>query len=167
MLTRRQLLAQTGLGAGALALTDLMSREGLAAEQNPLASKSQHFPAKAKNIIWLFMHGGPSQVDTFDPKPALAEYDGKSPPAELHELHLQFTDVSKQKLMASRHKFQQFGEAGIPMNEGFKRLSKCADDLAVVRGMHHEVFNHTPGIFLSNTGDMHFLRGSLSRRDSH
>jgi uncharacterized protein (DUF1501 family) len=161
MLTRRQLLAQTGLGAGALALTDLMSREGLAAEQNPLASKSQHFPAKAKNIIWLFMHGGPSQVDTFDPKPALAEYDGKSPPAELHELHLQFTDVSKQKLMASRHKFQQFGEAGIPMNEGFKRLSKCADDLAVVRGMHHEVFNHTPGIFLSNTGDMRMGRPSL------
>jgi hypothetical protein len=108
MITRRRMLAQSGMGAGTLALAELLAREVPAAgrgAKNPLAPKPQHFPTKAKRIIWLFMHGGPSQVDTFDPKPLLAKFDGQAPPSEFHQLDLQFTDVSKQKLMASQQKF--------------------------------------------------------------
>jgi len=152
------------MGAGMLALTDLLTRDASAAEaatNNPLAPKPQHFPRKAKSVIWLFMHGGPSQVDTFDPKPMLAKFDGQSPPAEFHQLDLQFTDVSKQKLMASRQEFSRYGESGLEMCRGFERLSRCADKLSVIRGMHHEIFNHTPGIFLMNTGEARMGRPSL------
>jgi len=158
------MLAHSGLGAGMLALTDLLARESSgkqAGAVNPPGTPSPNIPAKAKNIIWLFMHGGPSHVDTFDPKPTLEKFDGKSPPAEFHDLHLQFTDVGKQKLMASKFKFQRYGESGIGMCDGFARLGKHADDMAVVRSMHHEVFNHTPGIFLMNTGDLRMGRPSL------
>jgi hypothetical protein len=164
MITRRQMLAQSGLGAGMLSLADLLAREVSAKDApaaNPLAARPPHFPAKAKNIIWLFMHGGPSHVDTFDPKPALTKFDGQSAPAEFNDLDLQFTDVSKQKLMASRFKFKPYGKSGTQMCEAFARLSERVDDLAVIRSMHHEVFNHTPGIFLMNTGDLRMGRPSL------
>ena len=147
-----------------LALADVLARDASAndaAATDSLAPKPQHFPTKAKNIIWLFMHGGPSQVDTFDPKPQLARFDGQPPPAEFHQLDLQFTDVSKQKLMASRQKFDRYGESGLEMCRGFERLSLCADDLTVIRSMHHETFNHTPGIFLMNTGEARMGRPSL------
>lgn len=158
------MLTQSGMGAGMLSLAHLLARDASAQNgrrANPLAARPPHFPAKAKNIIWLFMHGGPSHVDTFDPKPTLTEFDGKSPPAEFHKLNLQFTDVSKQKLMASRFKFKRYGESGTQMCDGFRRLGQHADDLTVIRSMHHEVFNHTPGIFLMNTGDSRMGRPSL------
>ena len=152
-----------------LALADLMSRGSLAEETALGRAESDHsltprtpaFPTKAKNIIWLFMHGGPSQVDTFDEKPMLAKFDGQPPPVEFHKLNLQFTDVRKQKLMASRLKFRRHGESGIAMSEGFSRLGQHADDIAILRGVHHEVFNHTPGIFLMNTGEARMGRPSL------
>ena len=169
MLTRRQMLAECGQGAGLLALADLLSRETLAHEDaeyqlqpdHSMAPRSAAFPVKAKNIIWLFMHGGPSQVDTFDEKPLLKKFDGQSPPEEFHKLNLQFTDVSKQKLMASQQEFGRYGESGLAMCSGFHQLSRHADDLAVLRGVHHEVFNHTPGIFLMNTGESRMGRASL------
>ena len=166
MQTRRQLLAQCGVGAGLLAMADLLSREGLATERrgrdgDSLTPRPPQFPVKAKHLIWLFMHGGPSQVDTFDEKPMLAKFDDQSPPVEFHQLDLQFTDVRKQKLMASRFKFGRHGESGITMSEGFSRLSQHADDMTVLRGVHHEVFNHTPGIFLMNTGEARMGRPSL------
>jgi hypothetical protein len=163
------MLAECGQGAGLLALANLISREtlaqGNAAGNAPvghsLAPRSPTFPVKAKNIIWLFMHGGPSQVDTFDEKPLLKEFDGQSPPEEFHQLNLQFTDVSKQKLMASRQTFGRYGESGLGMCTGFEQLRRHADDLAVLRGVHHEVFNHTPGIFLMNTGEARMGHASL------
>src|SRR5438128_6168503 len=85
-LNRRQWLQQAGLGFGMLALNELLAREA------PLAPKSPHFAAKARSVIYLFMHGGPSQVDTFDPKPALDKRDGQAPPAEVHKLQFQFID---------------------------------------------------------------------------
>ncbi|MFT5122331.1 MAG: hypothetical protein ACI97B_000960 [Verrucomicrobiales bacterium] len=124
----------------------------LVSENNPLAVKPSHFPAKAKRIIWLFMHGGPSQVDTFDPKPLLKKYDGQAPPEEFHQLQLQFTEVHKQKLMASKMDFVRCGASGLPMSDRFVHFRNCADDIAVVRSCHHNNFNHTPGIFLMNTG---------------
>jgi Protein of unknown function (DUF1501) len=157
--TRRQMLQRAGLGFGSLAVADLLSRDAVAA--NPLAPRPPHFPARAKAVIYLFMHGGPSQVDTFDPKPALARRDGQAPPAEYHELRLQFTDVRNQKLMASRQKFTRSGRAGIPISDSMPRLQHVADELCVLRGMHHEIFNHTPGIWLMNTGHDRMGRPSL------
>ncbi|MBA4065760.1 MAG: DUF1501 domain-containing protein [Isosphaera sp.] len=154
VLSRRQMLARTGLGFGAVALADLLARDGrlAAAPPDPLAPKKPHFPAKARSVIWLFMHGGPSQVDTFDPKPALAKFDGQPPPAEYHGLKLQFTDPARQKLMASRMGFVRCGRSGLEMADAFEAFRGCADDVAVLRGVHHGVFNHTPGIYLMNTG---------------
>jgi uncharacterized protein (DUF1501 family) len=141
------------MGCGALALAALEAqRAGGTVKDSALASGGGHFPATAKRVIWLFMHGGPSQIDTFDPKPELAKHDGKSPPEEFHKLQLQFTEVPKQKLMASRMNFVNCGQSGIPMSDRFVHLRDCADDLAVVRSCHHQNFNHTPGIFLMNTG---------------
>jgi hypothetical protein len=153
MITRREMLKHCGMGAGAIALADMLARETACAAKPPHFPVNAHLGVKAKSIIWLFMHGGPSQVDTFDPKPMLKKFEGQPPPAEFHELDLQFTDVSKQKLMASQLKFSRYGESGVEMCEGFERLSKRADDLAVVRSVHHEIFNHTPGIFAMNTGE--------------
>jgi hypothetical protein len=89
--SRRQWLRSAGLGCGALALADLLAREATASGQ--ALSGVPHFEGTARNVIWLFMHGGPSQVDTFDPKPALEKYDGSTPPSDYHELDFQFTNV--------------------------------------------------------------------------
>jgi hypothetical protein len=150
-ISRRDWLRHSGMGCGLLALQSMRARElGI-----------PDFAPTAKRVIWLFMHGGPSQVDTFDPKPALAKFDGKAPPENFHDLQLQFTDVRKQKLMASRFKFSRCGESGIEMSDGFEHLKKHADDLAVIRGCHHEVFNHTPGIWLVNSGHDRMGRPSM------
>lgn len=165
-LTRRAWLQRAGMGCGALALADLLGRDtsahaGAPEGANPLAPRAPHFPVKAKRLIWLFMHGGPSQMDTFDPKPALKRFDGKTAPADYHDLDLQFTEVKKQKLMASAMSFRRCGESGLEICDEFRHLQTCADDLAVIRSCHHEIFNHTPGIYLMNTGVATMGRPSL------
>jgi len=167
LLNRRDWLRHAGGGLGGIALTSLLARDGWlhAAESpallNPLAPHPPHFPAKAKAVIYLFMHGGPSHVDTFDPKPALTKFDGQSAPEEFHELKLQFTDVKKQKLMGSRQTFTRCGESGIEICDSLPHLQGCADDLCVIRSMHHDVFNHTPAIWLLNSGSALPGRASL------
>jgi hypothetical protein len=167
-LSRRQWLARAGLGLGACALIDLLQRDGRsgllaapAANARPLAPRPGHFPARARRVIYLFMHGGPSQVDTFDPKPELQRYNGKPAPARFHKVKLQFTDVSQQKLMASAQTFSPCGQSGLEMCDTFEHLKKCADRLTVVRSCHHEIFNHTPGIYLLNTGHDRMGRPSM------
>ena len=143
---------------GSVALASLLAREGWlqAAETpalaNPLTPRPPHFAAKAKAVIYLSMHGGPSQVDTFDPKPALMKFDGQAPPEEFHQLKLQFTDVKKQKLMGSRQTFTRCGRSGMEICDSLPQLQQCADELCVIRSLHHEVFNHTPAIWMLNTG---------------
>jgi hypothetical protein len=152
---------------GGIALAGLLQRDGWlrAAESadapNPLAPRPPHFAARARSIIYLFMHGGPSHVDTFDPKPALQTYDGQSPPEQFHDLKLQFTDVKKQKLMRSQQTFSHCGQAGLEICDSLPRLQRCADELCVIRSMHHDVFNHTPAIWLLNTGSSLPGRASL------
>ena len=160
MWTRRELLRRAGLGFGGLAVADLLAKDALAVD-NPLAARRPHFPARAKSVIYLFMHGGPSQVDTLDPKPALLRHDGQPPPAEFHGLQTQFTEVSRSRLMASRQTFTRFGRSGLPISDSMLRLQRVADELCVLRGMHHEIFNHTPGIWLMNTGHDRMGRPSL------
>ena len=166
LLSRRDWLRHAGGGIGSMALASLLARDGwLHAAQpavaNPLAPRAPHFPAKAKAVIYLFMHGGPSHVDTFDPKPALTKFDGQPPPEEFHHLKLQFTDVKKQKLMGSRQTFTRCGRSGMEICDSLPRLQKCADELCVIRSLHHEVFNHTPAIWLANTGSSLPGRASL------
>ncbi|MDA1048172.1 MAG: DUF1501 domain-containing protein [Verrucomicrobia bacterium] len=155
MLSRRDWLARAGLGCGAMALQQMLVGSAGATEVQP------HFPPTAKRVIWLFMHGGPSQMDTFDPKPELNKRHGQQPPASMHDLKLQFTDVRSQKLMGSDFAFSRCGDSGIEISDGFTHLQRHADDMAVIRSCHHEVFNHTPAIWLMNTGHDRMGRPSM------
>src|SRR5262245_13204387 len=101
MLSRRDFLVRAGLGFGALPLVELLGREGVLSSNqtlarpasNPLAPRALHFPPKAKRVMYLFMHGGPSHVDTLDPKPLLRRYHDQAPPASFHNLQFQFIDI--------------------------------------------------------------------------
>ena len=158
-LNRRSLLSRAGMGIGALALLDLNRR--CLGSDNPLAPSEMHHPAKAKAVISLFMHGGPSQVDTFDPKPLLQQYAGKTLPPGFADLNLEFTQASEAKLLASHRSFRRCGESGIEMSDLFEHLPKVADELAVIRSCYHTEFNHAPALYLTHTGSSQMGRPSL------
>ncbi len=155
-LSRRALLARSGMGLGALALGDLLGGPGQAAVGNPLLPKEPHFPVKAKHVIHLFMNGGPSQVDTFDPKPELQKRGGE----ELPDGNLK-TERPTGALYPSPYKFQKFGESGIEVSEIFPHVAECVDELAIIRSMHADVPNHEPSLMLMNCGDARLIRPSV------
>ena len=135
VLTRRDMLARVGTGLGLMGLATLLESE-TRADGNPLAPKRPHFAAKAKRVIHLFMNGGPSQVDTFDPKPALTKFDGQRPPnANLS------TERRTGGLMKSPFSFKRHGKSGLPISEIFPEIAKSADDLCVIRSMHTNLPN--------------------------
>jgi Protein of unknown function (DUF1501) len=152
--TRRHWITQAGLGFGAWALLDLLERDGRAAPagDNPLAPKPPHFPAKAKSVIFLMMAGGPSQMETFDPKPVLNELSGQRLPESFGKIPAQFTDVTKQPLLGYKLKFRKCGQSGIPISEALPCLQEHADKLAVIRSCHHDAFNHGPAQYALLTG---------------
>ena len=124
---------------------------------NPLAPRAPHFPGKAKRVVHLFMNGGASQVDTFDPKPLLKEYHGKPLPAG----NLR-TERKTSGAFQSPFKFEKYGQAGIEVSELFaKTAASHADDLCVIRSMHADVPNHEPSLWLMNCGDGRFPRPSF------
>src|SRR5207248_6605789 len=134
--TRRELLLRAANGFGAAALAALLQEtRGLTApgspDADPFAPKKPHFRPEATSVIFLFMDGGPSQVDTFDPKPLLEKYHGKPFPAKVEPT--QFNAVGN--TLASPWKFQQYGRSGLPVSELFPHVAACADDLAVVRSV--------------------------------
>jgi hypothetical protein len=153
--TRRDMLSRCGMGFGALALADLATSEASAAG-NPLLPKKPHFEPKAKHIIHLFMNGGPSHVDTFDPKPKLQEMAGKPLPGG----NLR-TERPTGNLFPSPYKFKQYGESGIPVSEIFKHTAEHVDELAIIRSMHADVPNHEPSLLLMNCGDARLIRPSV------
>ena len=160
--SRRQWLRRAGMGAGMVGLMPLLEQDlGASQDGRAMSARATDFPASARRIIWLFMHGGPSQIDTFDPKPALARYEGQAPPDSVRDLKTQFTEVAKQKLMASQFSFRTCGQSGIEISDGFRHLQNHADDLTVIRSCHHEIFNHTPGIWFLNTGHDRMGRPSM------
>ena len=156
-LSRRELLQRSGVGMGLLGLGLL---EAHAAEttssSNPLATKKPHFPGKAKHVVHLFMNGGPSQVDTFDPKPALDKYHGKP----LSSTNLR-TERKTAGAMRSPFSFQRYGRSGIEVSELFKLTAAHIDDMCVIRSMHAEVPNHEPSLMLMNCGDGRLPRPSM------
>ena len=151
--TRRDFLRQSAFGFGASALGFLAAQDAVAAT-NPLAQKPPHFPGKAKRVIFLFMTGGPSHIETFDPKPALAKFNGQPIPDSFKTegLALQFMKASDGKLMASPFPFAKHGQSGLEISSLFPQLAKHADELAVIRSCHHESFIHGPALGLMHTG---------------
>ena len=152
MLSRRDLLTRSGLGFGALALTDLLHAEAA----NPLAPKKPHFPAKAKRVVHLFMNGGPSQVDTFDPKPLLDKFHGKPLPST----NLR-TERKTGAAMRSPFAFRKYGQSGIEVSDLFAQTAWHIDSMCVIRSMHAEVPNHEPSLMLMNCGDGRLPRPSM------
>ncbi|MFN3322753.1 MAG: DUF1501 domain-containing protein [Bryobacteraceae bacterium] len=151
MITRRDMLWRTGRGFGALALAGILDAE---TRNNPLAPKPPHAPAKAKSVIYLFMHGAPSHVDTFDPKPELNRRSGESLSAEMAKtIRTTFIhDPSKAKLLGSPWEFRPGGKSGILVSDLFPSIRECMDDIAVVRSCYGDVFDHAPAIYLRNSG---------------
>jgi uncharacterized protein (DUF1501 family) len=149
------MLRDAGFGFGTWALLDLLMRDGrLAAEpaSGPLAPKPPHAPAKAKHVIFLFMQGGPSHIDTFDPKPLLKKLHGQPLPQSASAgLRLQFTRNDSAILGCSQI-FRKCGSSGIEIADTYPHLQTCADDLAVVRSCYHDSFNHAPAQYMVNTG---------------
>ena len=147
-LTRREMLARCANGFGGVALTSLLANEAVAKPTNPLAPKPSHFPAKAKSIIFLYMDGGPSHVDTFDPKPRLAKENGK--PFGMKMEATQFNN--RGKTLASPWKFQHYGKAGIPISDLFPHIARQADKLCVIRSMTSAFSEHTNANYFLHTG---------------
>ena len=155
--SRREFLEKSAHGFGLLALGHLLGASSAAAgpgPANPLAPKLPHFPGKAKRVILLYLTGGPSQVDTFDPKPELQRLNGQPMPASFHaaDLTLQFMKSSDGLLMGSPFEFKKHGQSGLEISSLFPHLARHADDLAVIRSCHHDSFIHGPAINFLCTG---------------
>ena len=119
---------------------------------NPFAAKARHFEAKGKSVIFLFMHGGPSHLDTFDPKPALNRLHGQPIPSSFGKVDFQFSNMAKTPLMGSPRLFKRHGQSGLEISDLFANLAAHADDLAVIRSCHHDGFTHVTGQTWLNTG---------------
>jgi Protein of unknown function (DUF1501) len=152
--TRREFLWQTGGGFAGLALVDLMSRAGIFAAEaagSPLRARAPRLPARAKHAVFLFMNGGPSQVDTFDPKPALAKYHGRP---YAGSLKVGSNGRAIGHLMASPFPFSQHGSSGLPVSSLFPHTARFADDLCVLRSMHSDTAAHASGCLQMNSGSI-------------
>jgi hypothetical protein len=144
-MTRRDYLRTMGTGFGMIGFANLMHATASTA---PLAPKAPHFPAKAKRVIFLFLNGGPSQVDTFDPKPMLAKYSHQPMPTGNLK-----TERKTGNLLPSPFTFRKYGESGIEVSEIFPELGRRIDDCCVIRSMHTDRPNHEPSLFLMNCGE--------------
>src|SRR5438067_7717835 len=160
--SRREMLRRAGLGFGSWAFLDLLARDGLSAapepgvhtpgSPNPLAPKKPHFSAQAKAVIFLFMQGGPSHIDTFDPKPLLRKLHGQPlPESAAQGLQLQFTKADA-AVLGSPQTFRRCGQSGLEIADTYPHLQTCADELAVIRSCHHDSFNHAPAQYMLSTG---------------
>ncbi len=157
--SRRHLLQRSAVGFGSLALASLLAEQSSAkaAVADPLAAKQPHFPARAKRVIFLFMKGGPSHLDTFDPKPLLDRDDGK--PLPFAKPRVQFAPTGN--LLKSPWKFQQYGESGIPVSELFPHVAGCVDDLCMVHSVHGTNPAHGGALLKLHTGSDNFVRPSM------
>src|SRR6266436_1187144 len=164
-ITRRWFFEQCGVGLGAIALGQLFQQSGWAAAAasgtNPLAPRPPHFKAKAKRVIFLFMAGAPSHLELFDYKPELAKWNGKAPPAELVKGYRAAFINPNATLLGPKFKFAKHGNSGAELSELLPRLSGVVDDIAIVKSMFTDAFNHAPGQILMSTGTQQFGRPSV------
>ena len=170
-LARRQFLHSSANALGGMALASLLQSDGLLADEragsashpaNPLAPRLPHFSGTAKSCIFIFLAGGPSQLDMYDPKPKLAEMDGKALPEELLR-NVRFAFIKKEtaRLNGSSRKFTKHGQCGMEISELLPHLGSCADDIALVRSLYTDQFNHHPAQILMNTGVGFFGRPTI------
>jgi hypothetical protein len=162
-LTRRALLQGSGMGLGSIALSCLLNQEsrGASESSDPLAPKRTHFPARAKNVIFLHMVGAPSQLDLFDYKPTLQKFDGQPCPKEFLEGKRFAFLRGHPSLLGTRFKFAQHGQSGLELSELLPHLATVADDIAVVKTLHTEQINHGPAQLMFHTGFGRFGRPSI------
>jgi hypothetical protein len=156
--SRREWLARVGMGMPTLALGALLQESARAdggSTNNPLLPKQPHFAPRAKRVVHLFMNGGPSQVDTFDPKPALDKFHGKPVPLNLP------TERRTGAALRSPFKFKKYGQSGLEISELFANVGAMADELCVIRSMHANVPNHEPSLMLMNCGEARQARPCL------
>jgi hypothetical protein len=166
VLARRWFLRDCGVGLGAMALGQLLGKPGHAAESgpspvNPLAPKNPHYTARAKRVIFLFMAGAPSHLELFDNKPELAKFDGTLPPPELLKGYRAAFINPNSKLLGPKFKFAKYGQCGAELSELLPRLAEVVDDIAIVKSMVTDAFNHAPGQILMSTGSQQFGRPSI------
>lgn len=152
--SRREMLKQSGFGLGMLGLAgvladsrELLANSAVGKPASPLAAKMPHFPGRVKRVVHFFLNGGPSQVDTFDPKPMLAKYAGKPLPQSY------LTERKTGGALPSPFKFRKYGQSGIEISELFERTAEHIDDVALIRSMVAQVPNHEPSLMLMNCGD--------------
>src|SRR5436305_9012468 len=152
-LSRRRFLTGSASGIGLVALASLLKQDGLLAGTgeagtavNPLAPRAPHFAPRAKSCICIYLEGAPSQVDLFDPKPKLNELDGQKLPESMTK-NVRFAFIRKEgaRLMGSPRRFKKHGQCGMDLSDFLPHLAGCADDIAWVRSMHTDAFNHHPG----------------------
>ncbi len=155
--TRREMLHNSANGFGLLALASLLASEEAYAAPDPLAPKPPHFAPRAKRVIFLFMHGGPSQVDTFDPKPALARDNGKPFPGQ--KPRVQFAQTGN--LLRSPWEFKRYGQSGIEVSDLFPEVAKQVDDLCILRSLHADNTAHGGALLQLHTGSDTFVRPSM------
>ncbi|HVX12987.1 MAG TPA: DUF1501 domain-containing protein [Pirellulales bacterium] len=163
-LSRRQWLAQMGTGFGTLGLAAVLAEAGLLEDRavaamggaGPLAPKAPHYGARAKHVIFLFMNGGPSQVDTFDPKPALEKYAGQQP-----ETLIKDAQRGVGKLFPSPFKFAKYGTNGVDVSELYPHTARVIDEICVIRSMYTDIPNHEPGLLMMNSGNTQPTRPCL------
>jgi hypothetical protein len=162
-ISRRWFLNQCGVGLGSIAATQLLEQTSQAQNQRANLEQSlrPHFPARAKNVIFLFMAGAPSHLDMFDNKPKLAELDGTMPPAELLEGYRAAFINPNSKLLGPKFKFAKHGKCGAEISELLPYTAKVADELTIIKSMKTDAFNHAPAQIMMNTGSQLFGKPSL------
>src|SRR6185503_1360646 len=163
LVSRRWFFRQCGVGLGSIALGSMLGADkafgaGVPKLTNPLAPRAPHFTPKAKRVIYLFMGGAPSQLDLFDNKPALAKYNGKPVPAEVVMGQKYAFIKPDAALYASEFKFARHGDSGAEISETLPHLADVVDDIAIVKSMTTDAFNHAPGQMLMQTGSTQFGR---------
>jgi hypothetical protein len=162
--SRREMLCQAGTGFGALALSALLGKQAAATPtpdpRLPVPSHQPHHSPKAKSVIFVFLEGGPSHLDTFDPKPALEKYAGQPLPASFKPVILAMGEKNP-PIMASQRKWAQHGAGGLWVSDWLPNLATCADDLCVVRSLYSDGLNHSGGVCQMNTGSILAGRPSL------
>jgi hypothetical protein len=164
-ITRRWFFRDCAVGLGAIALSQMLRENGWAANSNelpdPLAPKTPPQIPKANRVVFLFMAGAPSHLELFDYKPQLAKFDGKTPPADLiKDYRAAFINPSS-KLLGPKFKFAKQGKCGAELSELLPHLAQVVDDIAIVKSMVTDAFNHAPGQILMNTGTQQFGRPSF------
>lgn len=145
------------MGLGSIALGSMLdprafAQDGAAARRDPFAPKPPHYKSKAKNVIYLFMNGAPSQPDLLDPKPKAAELNGKPIPDEFTKGERFAFIKGTPKILGSPYKFKQYGQSGAFISELLPNLTKIIDDITIVRSMKTDAFNHAPAELFINTG---------------